>query len=308
MTKTRGVLWNCLCNCGKNIELPSNALTSGNNITCGNKSSHIGEALDPRWFQYKEISISYLNSIKQNSIKINREYNLSPEYLWELYINQNKKCFLSGIEICFKNKLTNSEQTASLDRIDCSKGYVEGNVRWVHKWVNIMRSNFTDEEFIYFCKNCYLQSLKINRPNWTEYFLNIAKDVSLRSDDPDIQHGCVITTFNHHIIGTGYNATIKGSDLTRIPLHIRDEKRKYMIHAEENAILNSLVNPLNIDGAIMYITAKPCVNCLQRIINFGIKEIVYIDAVGTITENEETEKMRQLLVEMSGIKMCPTIR
>jgi len=144
----------------------------------------------------------------------------------------------------------------------------------------------------------------IQRPSFIEYFLIIAHDLSLRSDDPNIRHGAVITTIDSkNIIGTGYNGTIQGSDLNKIPINIRDKKRKYMIHAEENAILNCMANPKTIGGAILYVTGLPCVNCLQRIINFNIKEIYYADRVGTITEDEETTFMRQNILDMSDIKM-----
>ena len=42
--------------------------------------------------------------------------------------------------------------TASVDRIDSTKGYLKGNVQWVHKSINQMKSNRTDEEFIALCK------------------------------------------------------------------------------------------------------------------------------------------------------------
>jgi len=41
--------------------------------------------------------------------------------------------------------------TASLDRIDSSKGYIEGNVQWVHKMVNMSKQQYTQEEFINMC-------------------------------------------------------------------------------------------------------------------------------------------------------------
>ena len=43
------------------------------------------------------------------------------------------------------------EITASLDRIDSSKGYIEGNVQWVHKSVNIMKCDFSSDIFIGIC-------------------------------------------------------------------------------------------------------------------------------------------------------------
>jgi deoxycytidylate deaminase len=141
------------------------------------------------------------------------------------------------------------------------------------------------------------------RPSFIEYFLIIASDLSLRSDDPDIRHGAVITTMDNNIIGTGYNGTIKKSNLDKVPLKIRDKKRKYMIHAEENAILNCVINPKIIGGAKIFVTGLPCVNCLQRIINFNIKEVYYADKIGSITEDEETNFMRNNILEMNSIKI-----
>lgn len=43
-------------------------------------------------------------------------------------------------------------QTASIDRIDNSKGYIVGNVQWVHKQVNFMKGTMKQKEFIKFCK------------------------------------------------------------------------------------------------------------------------------------------------------------
>lgn len=43
------------------------------------------------------------------------------------------------------------EITASIDRIDNSKGYVEGNVQWVHKEINKMKFTKSDIDFVHFC-------------------------------------------------------------------------------------------------------------------------------------------------------------
>jgi dCMP deaminase len=142
----------------------------------------------------------------------------------------------------------------------------------------------------------------INRPSWDEYFLLLAFTASLRSDDPIIKHGAVIVKDNH-VIGMGYNGTIKGSDHSKIPMHDRDARRPYMIHSEENSILNCSSNPNMIGGAKMYVTGLSCVNCLQRVINFGITELYQAQRAGTITENDKTAKMRDNLIEMSGIKV-----
>lgn len=143
-TKTRGVLWLCECECGNFKKISSNALTSGNNISCGCSRYKI-ETI-------KNIPIFFLNRIRQNAIKRNLIFDVSYDYLSNIFTGF---CALSGLKIKFvtnkyqKNKLYS---TASLDRIDSSKGYVEGNIQWVHKDINKMKNNKTDKEFIYLCK------------------------------------------------------------------------------------------------------------------------------------------------------------
>ena len=60
-------------------------------------------------------------------------------------------CVLSGRPITYKRFPRDSFSTASLDRIDSAKGYVKGNVQWIHKEVNRMKSDLSDEQFIAFC-------------------------------------------------------------------------------------------------------------------------------------------------------------
>lgn len=144
---------------------------------------------------------------------------------------------------------------------------------------------------------------KIDRPSWDEYFLRIAQDISLRSEDLFVRHGCVLVDRKtNHIIGTGYNALISGADKNLIDITNREARRPYMLHAEENACLNSTKNPNElILGAKAYVTGTSCNPCLQRLINFGIKELIEIDQMGSITESQESVKMREILIRMSGL-------
>ena len=102
---------------------------------------------------YEDLGGYHLNQIQNSAKKRNLDYNVTSKYLWQLLENQNFKCALTGEELNLSRTINNKTktQTASLDRIDSSKGYVEGNVRWVHKVINQMRSNRSDEEFILWC-------------------------------------------------------------------------------------------------------------------------------------------------------------
>lgn len=300
-TKYRGVLWECRCTCGEIVNLPSNSLTSGNNITCRSAKCR------KNWHNPRvgEITLSHINSIRQNAIKRNLSFSVTPQYLWELFLAQKRKCVLSGMELSFASSATTrtSDTTASLDRIDNFKGYDVGNVRWIHKVINKMRSNCTDDIFIEWCRKCYLYQYENLRPSFNEYFLMLAFDVSLRSEDVFIKHGAIIVNKKtQHIIGTGYNATLRGSDKSRIDLSDREARRPWMIHAEENAIMNCAYNPLNLpDGAAIFITGIPCTACLQRIANFGITDIYVAKRNGTITDNEQTELRRKEIIDMKKI-------
>jgi len=93
----------------------------------------------------------HFQNIKYSAQKRNLPFALTKEYLWELYESQNGKCALSQVPIKFGRVYFKYETTASLDRIDSSKGYIEGNVQWVHKLVNLMKNSISQEDFIQIC-------------------------------------------------------------------------------------------------------------------------------------------------------------
>lgn len=95
---------------------------------------------------YEGLNGTYLKRIRDQAKERGHEYLVDPKYLWELYLSQNKKCYITGLDICF-----GEEQTASLDRIDSSIGYLKGNLAWCHKDINWMKGKFDLEYFTYMC-------------------------------------------------------------------------------------------------------------------------------------------------------------
>lgn len=99
---------------------------------------------------YGDISGSQWGLIKSSALKRNISFDITIEYAWDLFLKQNKCCALSGVELAFaptSMKCDKKYQTASLDRIDSSKGYIVGNVQWVHKDYNIMKNRFSQKYF-----------------------------------------------------------------------------------------------------------------------------------------------------------------
>lgn len=68
-------------------------------------------------------------------------------------MEQDRKCVFTGKTLTMRGKRNGQyEGTASLDRIDSSKGYIEGNVQWIHKELQHMKRNLEDSEFIRICE------------------------------------------------------------------------------------------------------------------------------------------------------------
>lgn len=67
-----------------------------------------------------------------------------------MFLKQDKKCALTKQPLSFSSK--GVYNTASLDRIDNSKGYDLENVQWVHKDVNFMKGSLTQKYFLKLCK------------------------------------------------------------------------------------------------------------------------------------------------------------
>lgn len=108
------------------------------------------------WKGIGDIPRSYINSMKSGAELRNIEFDLTDEYMWNLYNKQHGRCKLSGLEIIFgthnNQRKLSPRYTASLDRIDSKKGYIVGNVQWVHKDINRIKNNFSQDRFIELCR------------------------------------------------------------------------------------------------------------------------------------------------------------
>lgn len=150
--KGYGGKWKCLCSCNKVIFVESGNLQKGQKSCFKCRSETISELV---WKGFGEISGEVYSGIKNCADSRNIEFKVSIEYIWNLFLSQNRKCALTDIELIFQKRGEEARnrglKTASLDRIDSKKGYIEGNVQWVHKDVNRMKREYTQERFIEIC-------------------------------------------------------------------------------------------------------------------------------------------------------------
>ncbi len=138
-------------------------------------------------------------------------------------------------------------------------------------------------------ENLYVQLSELNlldqtrlRPNWDAYFMRLADLAALRSNCMKRRVGCVIAR-DKRVIATGYNGT---------PRHMTNCNEGgcprcnngngsgaalstcLCLHAEENALLESGRDRIG-DNAVLYCNTCPCLTCSVKIVQSGIKEVVY---------------------------------
>lgn len=144
--------WKCKCTCGNTHDICTQEVKNKKIKSCGCWFKRFGRQ-HTNFTGYEEIHGKHFSTIKKNAIKKGKEFTITVEYIWELFLKQNRKCALSNIPIHFANTVREKiTTTASLDRIDNTKGYIPGNVQWVHKDVNWMKQDFEESYFINICK------------------------------------------------------------------------------------------------------------------------------------------------------------
>ena len=131
--------------------------------------------------------------------------------------------------------------------------------------------------------------------NWDSYFMTIANVVSIRSPDPNTKHGCIIVDSNNRIISTGYNGPVKGYPNNKIDLK-RPNKYTWMIHAEDNAVLFARCD---LTDTTAYITGHPCAPCFRRLVQAGIKRIVYGTKISACINSYEYKVCNAIAKELN---------
>lgn len=142
----------------------------------------------------------------------------------------------------------------------------------------------------------------MNRPDWQNYFIGLAKVVSQRSHDIHTQHGCIITDKNNRILGVGYNGFPRLMDDAVLP-KTRPEKYSWMMHAERNALSNCVIRP---DNGIAYVTGQSCNDCIMALWQEGVTKVVMSDSHGTkLFDTKEQEKF-DFFIQQTGMEIIKT--
>ena len=110
---------------------------------------------------------------------------------------------------------------------------------------------------------------------WDKRYIGLAKEIAKWSKDPSKQIGAVAIGDKGQVLAQGYNGFPRGIEDTQERYDNREEKYKYVVHAEMNCIYNATYNGVSLEGATIYISGLPvCSECAKGLIQVGIKRVV----------------------------------
>ena len=105
---------------------------------------------------YRGYINSSVSGYKARAKELSIPFNIDAEYLIELFDRQQAQCHYTGQPLCFEriNPKRNSPHLLlpSLDRLDPAKGYVKDNVVWCLYYINRMKNDLSQDQFIQTCR------------------------------------------------------------------------------------------------------------------------------------------------------------
>ncbi|MFH0916124.1 MAG: cytidine/deoxycytidylate deaminase family protein [bacterium] len=147
---------------------------------------------------------------------------------------------------------------------------------------------------------------RVNRPDWEDYFMEIARVVSTRASCLRRQVGAVLVK-NRQILATGYNGVPRGlrhcSDrgCLRAELGVPSGERHELcrgLHAEQNAIIQAAYHGVAIRGAELYCTHQPCAVCAKMLVNADVVAVYFAGEYPDALAMEVFEEAGTRLVRM----------
>lgn len=141
--------WLCQCDCGNTKITTTSRLLNGSVKSCGCLLKLKG--YNHKLFKgYKQIPFTFFKHCFKQASDRQISFNINIEDMYNQFRKQKGLCAITKIKLSFGTNRIRG--TASLDRIDSSKGYSIDNIQWVHKTINLMKLDHPQKIFIKWCK------------------------------------------------------------------------------------------------------------------------------------------------------------
>lgn len=136
------------------------------------------------------------------------------------------------------------------------------------------------------------------RPSKIKSWMNQIKEKAKESHDEHTEVGCIIIDEEENVdIVAGYNGFVREAPDEDLP-KTRPEKYEYMIHAEENAVLNAARLGRSVKGATAICTLSPCTKCTRALYQAGVSRVIFEEKYRTF--EPEVLKMKDIEVIEKG--------
>ncbi|MFW5809530.1 MAG: deoxycytidylate deaminase [Halanaerobium sp.] len=142
----------------------------------------------------------------------------------------------------------------------------------------------------------------MNRPDWNEYFMEMAELAATRASCIRRKVGAVLVK-NKKVLATGYNGAPKDiphcevTGCLREKLEIPSGQRHEIcrgVHAEQNLVAQAAFHGVKAEGATVYCTHQPCIICTKILINAGVEKIYF--------KNPYSDPFAEKLLEESKVE------
>lgn len=143
----------------------------------------------------------------------------------------------------------------------------------------------------------------MNKDKNDSFFMTYAIKLSSTANCIKGKVGAVLAK-DGNIIAEGVNSVPKGitpcteETCLRKKLKLKSGENQelcFVVHAEQNALIDALNNSINVKDSVLYVTKQPCIICAKMLINAGIKRIVYL--------KEYPDNYSESLLKEAGIKI-----
>lgn len=147
------------------------------------------------------------------------------------------------------------------------------------------------------CKSNSLHPYKDKQEQFDRRYLEMAKTWAQNSYCKRRKVGALLVK-DKMIISDGYNGTPQGFE--NVCEDDNNNTKAYVLHAEANAITKVAKSNNSSEGATLYVTTSPCIECSKLIIQAGIRRVVFCDKY-RITEG--LDLLKRANIEIVHIKI-----
>lgn len=160
----KSIRWRCRCACGQEKHVRASTLKQGRSTSCGCESRERWRRRALAQFNVRleeeagrPVHRYYLTTVRLAAEARGLPFDLTREQIEALLVEQGFRCALTGLEIGFPSyeracNRIGRDATASLNRIDATRGYDIGNVCWVHKDISCMKMDLPKDRFVDLCR------------------------------------------------------------------------------------------------------------------------------------------------------------